>query len=76
MPKFWTKKALFWYFGARILKSCCYIFNEHPQICQIVKFCEIMKMLKFGTKNVLLGIFGLEFENIIVIFEIGTLEVV
>ena len=33
-------------------------------------------MPKFGTKNALLGIFGLEFEKTIVIFEIGTLKFV
>ena len=33
-------------------------------------------MLKFRTKMADLGIFGLEFENNIVIFEISTLEFV
>ena len=33
-------------------------------------------MPKFGTKNVLFGTFGLEFEKTIVIFEISTLEFV
>ena len=31
-------------------------------------------MRKFGIKNALLGIFGLEFEKTIVIFEISTLR--
>ena len=33
-------------------------------------------MLKFGTKNALLGIFGQEFQKTIVIFEISTLKFV
>ena len=35
-----------------------------------------MEMTKFGTKNAFSGIFWVEFENSIVIFEIRTLEVV
>ena len=35
-----------------------------------------MKICKFGTKNALLGIFGLEFEKTIVIFEISSLKFV
>ena len=34
MPKFGIKNALFGYFSARILKNYCYIWNQHPQICQ------------------------------------------
>ena len=44
--------------------------------CLIAKFCEIMKMPKFGTKNARLGISGLEFKNNIVMFEISTLKFV
>ena len=33
-------------------------------------------MPKFGTKNACSGIFGLEFENNIIIFEISTMEFV
>ena len=51
--KFGTKNALFKYFWARIIKNYCYIWNQHPQICQIAKVREKMKMPKFGTKNVL-----------------------
>ena len=77
------KNALFWYFWARILKSYCHIWNQHPLFAN---FCEEARMSKFGTKNALLrlfltkntliGFFGLEFENKIVIFEISTLEFV
>ena len=65
MLRFGTKNVLFGYFWAavwkwycyiwnqhlRILKNYCYISNQHPRICQITKFCEKMKMPKFGTKN-------------------------
>ena len=40
------------------------------------QFHEKIKMPKFGTKNACLGIFGLEFENNIIIFEISTMEFV
>ena len=52
-----TKNALFWYFGARILKSSCQILNQHPRICQTVKFRENMEVPKFGTKSVLFRYF-------------------
>ena len=29
-----TKKALFGYFWARLLKNYCHICNQHPQICR------------------------------------------
>ena len=35
----------------------CHISNQHPQICQIAKFCKNKKLLKFGTKNALFGCF-------------------
>ena len=34
MLKFGTKNALFGYSWARILKSYCHSWNQHPQICQ------------------------------------------
>ena len=54
----------------------------HPRICLAAKFGaktktrekifrEKTKMPKFGIKNALVGYFGLEFENNIVIFEIN-----
>ena len=56
MPKFATKSALFGCFWARILKTCCHIWNQHPRICVIAKFCKELKLPKFGTKNAYLGI--------------------
>ena len=79
MAKFGTKDALFGYFwprmpnsgifGQEFKKNYCHIWNYHPQICLIGKFHEKTKMCD-------LSIFGLEFENNIVIFEISTLEIV
>ena len=76
MPKLGTKDALFGYFWAEIRKQYCHIRKQHPRICLIAKFCEIMKMLKLGPKIPYLGIFGMEFENNIVIFDISTLKFV
>ena len=58
IPKFGTKIALFDFFWSRILKNYCQIWNQHPRICQTVKFCEKIKMPKFGTKSTLFGHFG------------------
>ena len=44
-------------FGLEFKKNYCNISNQHPQICQIAKFCEKTKMPKFGTKNALFGFF-------------------
>ena len=52
-----TKIALFGYFWGRILKNYCHIWNQHTQICLIIKFREKTRMLKFGTKNTLFGYF-------------------
>ena len=49
--KFGTKIALFGYFWATILKNYFYIWNQHPRICQTLRFRVKIKMLKFGTKN-------------------------
>ena len=35
----------------------CHIFNQHPLICLVAKFREIMKMPKFRTKNASCGYF-------------------
>ena len=71
MPKFGAKNVLFGYFwpkmpylgifGQEFQKYYCHIWNQDPQICLIVKFCKKTKIPNFGTKNALLGIFGLEF---------------
>ena len=67
MPKFKTKNTIFGYFWARmpffgifgqeLKKNYCQIWNQHHWICLIVKFCEIMKMLQFGTKSALFAYF-------------------
>ena len=53
MPKFGTKNAWFWYFWPRVWKEYCHIWNQHPRICLIAKFCQKAKMPKFGIKNCL-----------------------
>ena len=74
--KFSTKNAWCGYFWARILKNYCHIWNQHPRICLIAKFHEKWKCLNLGPKMPYLGIFGLEFEKNIVIYEISVLEFV
>ena len=44
-------------FGLEFKKNYCHISNQHPQICQIAKFCEETKLPKFGTKNALFRYF-------------------
>ena len=44
-------------FRLEFKKYYCYIWNQHPWICLISKYREIMEMPKFGTKSVLLGCF-------------------
>ena len=75
-PTFGTKNTLFRHFITGILKYYCHIWNQHPRICLIAKFWGKTKMPKFWIKNAFLGIFGLEFQKTIVIFEISTLEFV
>ena len=60
---FVTKNVRYSYFGSRIWKYYCHIWNPHPQICLIAKFCEIIKMPKLGTKNVWFGYFWVEFSK-------------
>ena len=43
-------------FGLEFEKNCR-ILNQHPRICLIAKFSEIMKITKFGTKNASCGYF-------------------
>ena len=54
---FGTKNARFAYFGTRIWKYYCHIWNRHPQIWVTAKFCEIIKIPKLGIKNALFGYF-------------------
>ena len=57
---FLTKNALFGYSRARILRNYCHIWNQHPKMCQIAKFCE-KKCLNLGAKMPYVAVFGLEF---------------
>ena len=67
MPYFGTKNALFGYFWPRMpylsifrqefWKHYCQIWNQHPWICLISKYREIIKMLKLRTKSALFGYF-------------------
>ena len=52
------------------------IGNQHTRICLTVKFREKVKMPNLGPKMPYLGIFGLEFQKTIVIFQISTLKFV
>ena len=54
---FLIKNAFFLCFWAIILKKYCHIWNQHPQICLVARFCETAKMCTFGTKNALIGYF-------------------
>ena len=55
------------------LKIILSYLKSAPSNLSNCKISRKNKMLKFGTKNVYLRIFGLEFLNTIVIFKIGTL---
>ena len=33
MPKFKTVNPFLWWFGFKILKKCCHIWNQHPRFC-------------------------------------------
>ena len=49
--------------------------HQHPHIFY-TKFCQKIKVLKFGTKFVLIGYFGLECQKTNVKFEISILKFV
>ena len=42
-------------------KQYCHIWNQHPQICLIAKFCEKKSKLNLRPKMPYMGYFGLEF---------------
>ena len=44
-------------FGLVFCQNYCHIWNQHLQICLIVKFVEKTKIPKFGTKNALFRYF-------------------
>ena len=71
------QKCLIWIFLGYNFKRTIVIFEiSNLWTFPIAKYCEIMKMLKFGTKSALSGYFLLEFWKTLVIFEISTLELV
>ena len=63
-------------FELKFEKNCSHIWNQHPQICLIANFAKKQKCLNLGPKMCDSGIFRLEFEKSIVIFEISTREFV
>ena len=56
-PFIWDQRCQICVFWDRIWTYYCHTWNWHPWICLIPKLREIMKMLKFGTKNPLFGFF-------------------
>ena len=66
MHKFWTKTIFFGYFGARIIKNCCHIWNQHPRIYLISKFCQTLKFPTiFYQKCVVWVIFSWNLKTIL-----------
>ena len=66
--KKWNQECLIWVFWAAIFKTCCHIWSQRPKICPIAMFGTNIKTLKFRTKKILdFGIFGLQFDNNVVI---------
>ena len=48
--------------------SYCHIWNQHPQTCQIAKFCEKPKVLTFVKKIALFGYFWVIILKTIALF--------
>ena len=86
MPKFGTKNALVGYFGVKIFKSYCHVWNQYLRISVIPKSVKKQKCLNLGPKMPYLGIFDpkcliwvfldKKFRKTIVIFEISSLKFV
>ena len=77
MPKFGAKNALFGYFWARIWKKLLSYLKLAPSNLSKWKISQQkLGCLNLGAKMPYLGIFELEFQNTIVIFEISTLQFV
>ena len=64
------------FYCKNVLKNYSHISNQHPQICQVANFHEKTKLPKFPTKNVLLGIYEIEFCETVVVLEINSLKFV
>ena len=69
-------KMSVWVFYDWNYKTYCHIWNQHLKTCLTAKIRGKTKMPKFGSKIPYLGIFDLEIENNIIIFEINTLKFV
>ena len=70
MPKLGTKNALFGYFWAGI-KILSYLKSAPSDVSNWKILQQKQKCLNLGPKMPYLGIFELEFEKTIVIFEIS-----
>ena len=69
--------CLIWVYWRAILKNYCPFCNQHSRICLIAKFgVQKKQSLNLGPKIPNLSVFGLKFENTIVIIEIRALEIV
>ena len=68
------KNALFGYFWARVLKKLLSYLKSAPSNLSISNFTKKQNYLNLGAKMPDLGIFMLQFESNIAIFEISTLE--
>ena len=55
-----TKIVLFWYFWVTSLRNYCLIWNQQPQICQVVNFCEKKISWTWEPKMPYFGILGVE----------------
>ena len=58
IPKFGTKKELFWYFWAQIWKKKCLIWSQPRPICLIAKFLKKWKSWNLRPKMHYLFSFG------------------
>ena len=59
-----TKNALLGYW-AGMFKNYSHICNQGPPICLIAKFHAKIRILKFGAKNVYLGVLESNFETLL-----------
>ena len=54
----WDQKCWIWVFlGWNLQKMDCHIWNQHPWICLIGKYREIIRMPKLDTKSAFFGYF-------------------
>ena len=65
--------VFYWVFGLEFSKIDCHICNQRPPICFIAKFHANIRILKFGTKNVLFWCIEEQLWKSIVIFVFSAL---